>query len=179
MNKRFIAIPIVILAIVFLNSCRNNQKDLFSFNLSGETNFTIPSSTNLNQEVVLLTDAITSGMPTVYSDHSTSSAHIFSVEMAKLKLKILSPSGANMTFIDSIGVYITADGLDTTYIGGVSYVPESAGAEISLDMLYPNIKSYLFENEFKLIFHTTLDKIISDDYSIDVEMLFTGEGEST
>jgi hypothetical protein len=116
------------------------------------------------------------GIPTNSQDYlnqfGTTAALITHVKMTKLAAVITQPSGANFDFIDTINVYLSANGLDeklVAYKHGISKGLTSIDLDCPSDI---NLKEYFLKDTMYLRFGGHFVGVPKSDSKIDLTSTF-------
>jgi hypothetical protein len=88
-----------------------------------------------------------------------------------LDLTITSPSNADFSFLKSINVYISAEGLNEVKIAWKENVPSDVTL-LSLDVTGVDLKEYIKADKFSLRLNTETDELLASDHHIDVHSAF-------
>ena len=94
------------------------------------------------------------------------------IKLTDLELVMISPEEADFSFLNSIEVYISADGLEEILIANLDEVPEDAGNVITLDTSDTDLKEYIKKDEFSLRLNTVTDELMSTDHELEVNSTF-------
>ena len=94
------------------------------------------------------------------------------IKLTDLELVMISPEEADFSFLNSIEVYISADGLEEVLIANLDEVPEDAGNKISLNTSDIDLKEYIKKDEFSLRLNTVTDELMSTDHELEVNSTF-------
>ena len=95
-----------------------------------------------------------------------------SVELTKLKLKITSPSGKDFQFLNSVALYMNAEGLDEIKVAWKDEVSSTVGDALSLKTSSKDLTDYLVKEVVTLRLNTVLNEGISQDYQIGIDVTF-------
>jgi len=162
---------IVLTSLVFLFGC-SKIDELTKFNLDYDQEVTIPSSTGINLPFDMFTPDTETNSESEFAVNDTRKDLIEEIKLTKLELNIMSPNGADFSFLKSIEVYISADGLDEILIADYPEVPENSGSSLSLNTSDVDLKEYIKKDNFNLRLNTVTDEVISQDHELDVKSTF-------
>jgi len=90
---------------------------------------TIPSSTGINLPFDIFTPEMETNSESKFSVNDTRKDLIEEITLTELELVIISPDTADFSFLNSIEVYISADGLEEIQIASLSEVSQDAWIE--------------------------------------------------
>jgi hypothetical protein len=107
-----------------------------------------------------------------FDSAQTAKDRIQSAHAKKLTLSVTAPSGANLSFLNSIAVQIAAQGLNPVQVAHLSPVPAAASADLVLDDV--DLAPYLKASSFTLtttVSGTTPTKntTVQGDLTVNVE----------
>lgn len=164
---------IILTAIVFIavSGCKQIDK-LTQFTMKYDETVTVPSNIGINLPFNILSPPITTNSETEFSVNNTHKDLIEEIRLTKLNLSITAPTGADFSFLKSIRIYISADGLDEIEIAWLDNVPADAGSEIALETANDDIKEYIKKDSFSLRLNTVTDEILTSDYQINIHSEF-------
>ena len=145
--------------------------ELTQFNIDYDTQVTIPSTTGINLPFDVLTPDTETNSESTFQLNDTRKDLIEEINLTKLQLVITSPSDADFSFLESIEVFISAEGLDELRIASREEVPETAST-LDMDVSDADLKEYIKKDSYSLRLNTVTDEAISQDYEIDVNSTF-------
>ncbi len=156
--------------IVLLNSCEKLDKyTQFDLNFTQQT--TIQSSTPINLPFNLPTPSVTTNSEQTFKSNNTNKNLVDKIELTKLQITVLSPSGEDFSILKSIEIYINSPGLPETKIAWLNAVPTSQSI-ILLDLSGADLKDYIFADSFTLNVKTVTDELNTHDYKIEIKTTF-------
>ncbi|QCW98596.1 hypothetical protein FGM00_00100 [Aggregatimonas sangjinii] len=156
--------------LTLLVSC-DKIDDLTKFNLDYETQVTIPSSAGINLPFDVLTPETETDSESKFNSNDTRKDLIEEIKLTQLQLVITSPSDADFSFLESIEVYISADGLEEIKIASKLDVPETVSI-LDLEVSDADLKEYIKKDSYNLRLNTVTDEAMSQDHEIDVNSTF-------
>ena len=169
MNIRRLAIIAVILP--FFASCKELDK-LTQFEMDYETSVTIPGTLGINAPVDLITPEIETDSESKFSVNNTRKDLVEEIVLREMTLTIVSPQNEDFSFLNSIRIFINAEGLDEKQIAWKDPVAESASNVIALETSQEDLKEYLVKDQFSLRVRTKTDEIIAEDHEIKIQSVF-------
>lgn len=161
----------VITAIFLFNSC-DKIDELTKFDMEYDSTVEIKSTANLNLPFDVFTPDVETNSESEFEVNDTRKDLIEEIRLKKLDLNITSPSDQDFGFLESVDIYISADGLDEIRIAYVAEVPQTVGNSISMDLEDVDIKEYIKKDKFSLRLNTVTDEALTNDCSIDVKSVF-------
>ncbi len=166
-------ISIVILALVTLfifNGC-DEVDELTKFDLDYKSSFTVSATPLIGVLPVISTPDITTNAETRFENNNTRKDLVESIKLKSLTLDIEMPSGEDFSFLKSVKLSISADGLPDKQIASKS---EISGSETTLELVIDNVelKDYLLKDSFSIKSEVTTDEVINEEYKIGVNTTF-------
>ena len=136
-----------------------------------DTQVTIPSTTGINLPFDVLTPDTETNSESTFESNDTRKDLVEEIKLTKLQLEVTTPSDADFSFLESIEVYISAEGLDEILIASKVEVPESVSV-LDLEVMNTDLKEYIKKDNYSLRLNTVTDEAISQDHEIDVKSTF-------
>ena len=162
-------LTVFVLAFLFF-SC-DKIDELTKFNMDYDTQVTIPSSAGINLPFDVLTPNTETNSESKFESNDTRKDLVEEIKLIKLQLEVTSPSDADFSFLESIEVFISAEGLDEIQIASKTDVPE-ASAILDLEVVDIDLKEYIKKDSYNLRLNTITDEAMSTDHTIDVQSTF-------
>lgn len=158
-----------LLILLLLSGCK--KKDI-QFKMSFSSSVTIPSTFGQLVPFSLLTPEITTNAEAEFEVNNTKKDYIKSIFLNKLNLVITSPTSQSFSFLNSIDLYISADGLAEKKIAFKSSVPANVGNTLALDIIEVDIQEYIKKDKFKLRTEFVTDETIAQDVEVRIDQEF-------
>ena len=152
--------------------CCDKLDELTKFDIEYSQRATIPSSTGINLPFDIFTPEMETNSESKFAVNDTRKDLIEEITLTELELVLISPDTADFSFLNSIEVFISADGLDEIQIASLSEVPEDAGNRITLNTSDADLKEYIKKDEFSLRLNTVTDELMSSDHELEVNSTF-------
>ncbi len=168
MNKQILIFGCVILTIL---GCKKIDK-LTQFNIKYNETIVIPSSTGINLPFNILTPDVETNSESTFALNDTRKDLVEEIKLTTLELTITSPSNGDFSFLKSISVFISADGLSETKIAWKDNIPAGIGTVLNLDLTNIDLKEYIKKDTFALRLNTVTDELLTSDYHINVHSVF-------
>ncbi|MGJ8715060.1 MAG: hypothetical protein ACSHXG_08160 [Maribacter stanieri] len=168
MFKKYISF---ICLLVLFTAC-DKIDELTKFDMEYSQRATIPSSTGINLPFDVFTPEMETNSESTFAVNDTRKDLIEEIKLTDLELVMISPEEADFSFLNSIEVYISADGLEEILIANLDEVPEDAGNVITLDTSDTDLKEYIKKDEFSLRLNTITDELMSTDHELEVNSTF-------
>ncbi len=166
-----ISVALVLLVTLFTFSSCDEVDELTKFDLDYKSSFTVPASSILLNGLIIPTPDITTNAETRFENNNTQKNLVESVKLKSIILDIEMPSGEDFSFLKSVKLSISADGLTDKQIASKSDI---SGSETSLALIIDNVelKDYLLKDSFSIKSEVTTGETISEDYKIGVNTIF-------
>lgn len=160
----------VVAFLLLITSC-DKLDELTKFEIEYDTEVTIPSSTGVNLPFDILTPDTETNSESEFESNDTRKELIEEIKLTQLQLVINAPTNADFSFLESIEVYISADGLDEIKIASKTDVPETVSV-LDLDIEDVDLQEYIKKDSYNLRLNTVTDEAMSTDHTIGVNSTF-------
>jgi len=169
MKKLHLKIALLFLAGLFtLTSCEKLDQEFTQFNVEYTSKITVDNGLGLNLPLDILTPEMETNAEAEFAVNNTRKDLVEEVMLEELRLKVTSPSNQRLDFLNSIKIYINADGLSELEIAFKDPVPGDVGDELQLDVNDNNLREYIIKDKFSLRVEVVSDQINGQDVDIDV-----------
>jgi hypothetical protein len=168
MKKFFL--PIILFLLISV-SCTEDG-GIGSFNLNYSTNFTIPASLPINSPIPLFTPQIETNHQQEFQKNNTTVEHVKELRLDSLNLTITSPQNQTFRFLNSVEIFIDADGLPEQLVGSKYNIPNSTGNILVLDMQMKDLAAYIKKDVFNLKVRVVTDEILTKDVDVRIDLRF-------
>lgn len=173
MIKKTIFIAIIS-SILF--SC-DKVAEFTEFDIDYQSNITIPSSVGINVPLDITTPQIESNSSSTFEENNTSEDLVDEIKLSSLTMTITSPSSADFSFLESIDIYLSSEGLDDIKLAWKDPVPSSTGVTLTLETTDVDMKEHIFNDTFTLKVTSVTDELITQDHHIEVNSIFTVDAQ--
>ena len=163
---------ILVLGLMVLAFSCTEAERFTQFDLNYNTSFTIPASVGIQLPVDLFTPDITTNSESEFQSRSTRKDLLEEVKLTRLDLSITSPDNQDFSFLESVRLYLSAEGLNEIEIAGLSEIPDTIGNTLVLVIPENNLKEFLKKEGFKLRVNTLTDEILSQDIQVELAASF-------
>ena len=170
--KRIRIISIWLIAISWISGGCSQIDKLTQFSLDYDETFVIPSVIGLNLPFNILTPSIKTNSTEIFEINDTRKNLVEEIQLEKLILNIIDPSDADFSFLESIEIYISAEGLEEVLVAWRYDIEDSVGSSLVLETSGDDLAPYIILDEFSLKFTTVIDKLILSDHTIEVQSSF-------
>ena len=162
----------ILLLSIFLSILGCNKLDkLTQFDIEYNESVVIESLIGINLPFNILTPDIETNSESTFEVNDTRKDLIEEIILTTLELTITSPSNADFSFLKSINVYISADGLSEVKIAWKNNIPSNATV-LKLDLTEVDLKEYIKADKFSLRLNTETDELLTSDHHIDIHSVF-------
>ncbi|MBT9188204.1 hypothetical protein [Zobellia russellii] len=162
---------LILTVFATLTSC-DKLDELTKFDLDYNSQVTIPSSAGIDLPFDMFTPDMETNSDSQFEVNDTRKDLIEEIKLTKLELEITSPDDSDFSFLESIEIYISAEGLDEIMIASKEEVDENIGDVLDVDVIDVDLKEYIKKDKFNLRLNTVTDELISMDHEIDVNSTF-------
>lgn len=167
--KKYLCIYCCIL--ITFTGCKKANK-FTTFNMEFNETVVIPASTGINLPFNILTPNVETNSESTFAANNTKKDFVEEIRLTKLDLRITSPSNGNFSFVKSLSIFLSADGLSETKIAWIENIPSNIGNFLYLDVSGANLKEYIKKDKFTLRLNAVTDEFITSDYQINVHSVF-------
>ena len=174
MKKHFFIIAAL---AVITASCSVFDKldELTKFDLPYDTSVNIEASVKLpipaGQTISIPTPPITTNSEEQFEVNKTAKNLIEEIKLKELTLKVKTPEDGNFDFVNSIELFINAEGLEETKIASASDIQKGTN-EINLTVEDVDLTPYITGNEIVFKVKMVTGKIVTQSMEIDIHSVF-------
>ena len=161
---------IIIVAIAILGSCKALDK-LTMFNLKYDTKFTLPANNIVGRPIDLTSPEMTTNTEEEFAIHDTRKDLIEEIKLKELTLTIENRA-QTFDFLESVTVYITAEGLPEIKVAEKLSVPKDIQNELKLDVFDDDLAPYLKKEKIAMRVITVADGAVTEDLAINLHSVF-------
>jgi hypothetical protein len=147
-NKKLLLITGLI-AILFSNISCKKIKELLTFNVNVENNFTVGASGPLNIPFDILTPQVTTNSTQQFQNNNSDINRVKDIKLTKVDLQIVSPAGKTFSFLQSVHIYISTNANDEIELAYLDNISSSATA-ISLTPTSASLDKYVKASSYSL-----------------------------
>lgn len=164
--KKF-SLHLLCLTLLLVSGCKKGNK-LTQFKMDYNETIVVPSSTGISLPFDIVTPERETNAESTFQINDTRKDLIEEIKLTETKLKVTSPEGEDFSFLESISVYLAAEGLDEIRIAWNDNVPDDGATSLSLTVTDTDLKEYIKKDKFVLRCNTVTDEVLGTDYYIDV-----------
>jgi len=161
----------LLLGGIWITGCEK-LSEFTRFNLVYNDTVVIPSSAGINLPLNVFTPDIESNAESEFSVNDTRKDLIEEITLTDLNLSVNSPESGDFRFLESIEIYLGAEGLDEIRIAWQDSVPPDVGKYLELETSGEDLQAYIKKDEFSLRVHTVTDELIESDHEIKINSVF-------
>lgn len=156
---------------VILSACEKLD-DLTRFNLNAETKFTIPGQqTGLGDILSIPKAEVQTSSEQTFRNNNTRADMVEEARLNKLKLTITAPSQASFDFLNSIKIYIKAEGEEEVLLASKANIPEGLRV-LELETTGTDLSSYVKKESYTIRTEAVTDEVVDYDVDVQVDMTF-------
>ena len=171
-NSQKLTLIAVITWLSFITpSCREVDK-LTQFNIEYDETVVIPSNTGINLPIDIVTPPIETNAESKFAVNDTRKDMIEEIILTQADVEVASPTDGDFSFLESISIYIRAEGLEEQRMAYRENIPDDIGSTMSLQTTGADLKEYIKKEEFSLRVHAVKDKLITEDYHVNIHSVF-------
>jgi len=168
MKKRVLnKYSLIIAGLLFFSSC----KKLTEFSVSDSAEFTVPATTALGVPINNTTSVSTSSN-LEFKTNGADAKNVKEIRLSNLKLTIVDPPSEDFSFLNSIHIYIQADGMPETEIAYLDNISSSTGSVLDLVTTGAVLDDYINKENYSLRIKTVTDETLIQDIVIRSDMTF-------
>ena len=162
---------ILLLAVVLsFSACKEIDK-LTQFEMEYSETVVVPSFIGINLPFNILTPNITTNSESTFEVNDTRKDLIEKAVLTGLDLTLTSPEKADFNFLNSIEVYISAEGLEEVTIAWQSDIPDDTKS-LTLDVTGVDLQEYIKKDSLSLRLRTKTGKLLTSEHTIAVHCVF-------
>ena len=160
------------LFMAILPSCKEVDK-LTQFDLPVNQQFTLPGSLPVMNGFSFSTPDVETNYMSYFEMFNINTELVESICIKSATFKINKPQTADFSFLKSVEVYISADGLEPVLMASKKDVNTNVGNSLNLDVdSKVNLKDYVTKNNIKLNVKVTTVKATTEEYVVDTKLIF-------
>lgn len=161
----------LLFVIFILNSC-DKLDELTKFDITYNSTVEIKATANLNLPFDIFTPDIETNSESEFEVNDTRKDLIEEIRLKQLELTITSPDDQNFSFLESIRVYIAAEGLPEIQIASKEDINSAVENILELDIEDIDIQEYIKKDNFNLRLNTVTDEVLTNDVIMNVKSVF-------
>ena len=151
----------ILLSVV---SCKK-IKDLLTFNVNVENNFTVAASGPLNVPFDILTPQVTTNSSQQFQNNNSDINKVKDIKLTKVDLQIVSPAGKTFSFLQSVHIYISTNASDEIELAYQDNISSTATA-ISLTPTTATLDKYVKASSYSLRTKVVTKQALTQDVEI-------------
>jgi hypothetical protein len=168
---------IFLVGLLLLTTSCEEVDDLTKFDIEYEKSFTVGAAVNIGEPVSVSTPDITTKYEEKFSGNDTEKDLVEKIFMKELVLSLQSPEESDLSFLESLTIYINAEGMQQTEIATKESISDDVGTTIKMETSKTDLKEYIFKDSFNLRVKVTTDETFTQDHEINAAMVFTVDAE--
>lgn len=166
MKKQILGLCIILSIL----GCKKIDK-LTQFEMEFNETVVIPSSTGINLPFNILTPDVETNSESTFEVNDTRKDLVEEIKLTTLTLTLTSPSNADFSFLKSVNIYISAEGITEAKIAWKDNVPSDISV-LNLEVTGVDLKEYIKKDKFSLRLNTETDEVLTSDHHIDIHSIF-------
>ncbi len=161
---------IIVASVLCLFSCDSINK-LTEFEYSINDQVTIPSSIPLQLPFSINSPDVETNSTATFESNDTRKDLIKEIKLIELVLSVEQPDEQDFSFLESIGVFISADDLPEVELASQQTVDMNSRS-IQLETTGTDFTEYLSKERIDIRVNTITDELITQDIGIDMDITF-------
>jgi hypothetical protein len=157
---------ILICVSIFFSGC----KKITEFNIKNSTEFVVPQTGVVG--VQLPTPPVETSSTYQFKSNGADTKHVQDVKLEALTLSIKSPASQTFNFLNSIRIFISADGLQEIELAYLDNIPANSLQTISLNTTGAELDEYLKKDKYSLRIKAVTDEQLMEDVTMKADMIF-------
>ncbi|MGB1017855.1 MAG: hypothetical protein ACPGVH_02195 [Chitinophagales bacterium] len=160
---------LLIIGILLISMVSCNKLDkLTQFNIDYKETVTVPGNTIISLPFDLDDQELETNSSTSFENNNSNKDLVEKATLTKMQLDHKSPSSGDLSFIESISIFLEADGLPEIKIAWKDVVPENVGKTLDLDLTDADLKDYVKKDDLRIRINSVIDEALSQDQVIDI-----------
>lgn len=168
---RILTFSICLFGLLFINSCKEIDK-FTQFTMEYNSSVSIPPNTPLNLPIDLMTPEIESNAEGTFAVNDTRKDLVEEILLTNLDLDLTSPDSSDLSMLNSVEVYLNADGLSEILVAWKDNIPDNIGTTLILDITENDLKEYIKKEDFNIRVKVVTDETFSQTHQIDINTRF-------
>ena len=166
--KKIVFASIILIGLIGCNAL----SELTQFDMDYTETITIPATTLINLPFNLDDQEISSNSSSTFASNNTNKDLIEKITLQSMKLDHKSPSDYDLRFLESISIFLSAEGLSEIEIAWKNNIDNNVGKVLQLETSDADLKEYVKKDDMVLRVETTFDESFPDDQVIDINTSF-------
>jgi hypothetical protein len=170
----------VLMCLLLLTQCKKDDNfvdRLTQFNFETDYVVKVPASPITSIPVSIITPDIKTSSDVAFSANKTRADLVERINLKELTLTVKTPEGGTLSFLKSVDIYATAEGLEEVRVAYKDQVPDNVGNTLSLDVTGVELKEYFKKNKYSLRITVTSDEAVTQDYGVNAHGVFFVDAE--
>lgn len=155
--------------VVWLSGCEKVDEKT-QFTMAYNQSVTIESTSGIHLPFNIMSPEVETDAETTFEVNDTRKDLIEEILLTSLELTVVSPASEDFSFLESISIYLNADGLGERKIAWHDQVPNNSGNTLALSVTESDLKEYIKKDRFTIRVNTVTDEALSSDHEINVAL---------
>lgn len=156
--------------LFLLFSCKKVDQ-LTQFEMEFDELATIPSSTGINIPINVMTPKVETNSENTFAVNDTRKDKIESIILTDLDLTVTSPSNEDFSFLESVAIYMSAEGLPEILLASRDSIPDYE-YKLLMETTGEDLQEYIKKDKFDIRINAVTDELITSDYELNVHQVF-------
>jgi hypothetical protein len=169
---KYLRLIIILILFTFLFTNCKLIDGWTHFEVDYSSTVNLPQDLDINKSEDVYPSEIEANLKAKVENEGSSMDKIESVELTDLNLRIISPTGENFKFLNSVALFMDAEGLDEIKVAWFDNVPVTIEDAMVLETSSVDLTDYLVKEVVMLRLNTALNQGVSSDYQIGIDFTF-------
>jgi hypothetical protein len=138
----------------------------------------VPDTAVLNVPLTFYSPGIKTSSGHSFENNNTKAQLVKEIKLDKLELTIPDPTGMTFSFLKSINIYISGNGLPELLLASQDNVSPDAGKTLTLKTTNEKLDSYIKMSSYSLRYEVVTDETFPEDITIKAEPVYTVTAKS-
>ena len=152
--------------------CKKGELGVVTFDVKQEGTFEMPPNNGIFDFLEVLTPAVSSNWEGEFQNNNTDADRLREMKLKSAQMTINEPAGQTWKFLESIEVYIKADGLAETKVAYKENIDQNIGQTLVLNTVDVDLKPYAQKDAFQLKIRTKARETTAQTIKGDFELVF-------
>lgn len=151
-------------------SC-NKIDDLLTFRIDHQSEITIAGNLPITAPIEIATPDIETNSNQEFQNNDTRADLVKDVTLEKLRLTIIDPANETFSFLESIHIYISADGQPELELAHLDNI-ETTSKTLDLETTSERLDAYVKASSYNLRTKVITRKTLTSDVTIETDLTF-------
>ena len=163
---------IILFFIGLLNNSCKKVDELTHFNKSFDFTETLPPFPIINEEPLAIPFPVETNSAETFDEYNTSPDLIEEVKLTEASLQILTPMGANFSFLKSVSFYLDDDDANGDFekvlIATKENISNDIGATIDLEIVDQDLSDFIVKEDVIIWIEIATDEVVTEELELKI-----------